>query len=95
MSEDTDTTYQEDSTQAGTENIEGIPAATTDEEKQQSESASSESVDGIPKATEDGTYGQTNDAADTADSQENNDTGKRKLQQQMQVSSLETEILKL
>ena len=76
MSEDTDTTYQEDSTQAGTENIEGIPAATTDEEKQQSESAGSESVDGIPEATEDGTYGQTNDAADTADSQENNDTGK-------------------
>ncbi|RGN86912.1 hypothetical protein DXB38_11525 [Blautia obeum] len=76
VSEDTDTTYQEDSTQAGTENIEGIPAATTDEEKQQSESAGSESVDGIPKATEDGTYGQTNDAADTADSQENNDTGK-------------------
>ena len=29
VSEDTDTTYQEDSTQAGTENIEGIPAATT------------------------------------------------------------------
>ena len=76
VSEDTDTTYQEDSTQAGTENIEGIPAATTDEEKQQSESAGSESVDGIPEATEDGTYGQTNDAADTADSQENNDTGK-------------------
>ncbi|MGF0093032.1 hypothetical protein ACQRC4_07315 [Lachnospiraceae bacterium SGI.066] len=76
VSEDTDTTYQEDSTQAGTENIEGIPAATTDEEKQQSESAVSESVDGIPEATEDGTYGQTNDAADTADSQENNDTGK-------------------
>ena len=76
MSEDTDTTYQENSTQAGTENIEGIPAATTDEEKQQSESAGSESVDGIPEATEDGTYGQTNDAADTADSQENNDTGK-------------------
>ena len=76
MSEDTDTTYQEDSTQAGTENVEGIPAATTDEEKQQSESAGSESVDGIPEATEDGTYGQTNDAADTADSQENNDTGK-------------------
>ena len=75
VSEDTDTTYQEDSTQAGTENIEGIPAATTDEEKQQSESAGSESVDGIPEATEDGTYGQTNDA-DTADSQENNDTGK-------------------
>ena len=76
VSEDTDTTYQEDSIQAGTENIEGIPAATTDEEKQQSESAGSESVDGIPEATEDGTYGQTNDAADTADSQENNDTGK-------------------
>ena len=76
VSEDTDTTYQEDSTQAGTENIEGIPAATTDEEKQQSESADSESVDGIPEATEDGTYGQTKDAADTADSQENNDTGK-------------------
>ena len=76
VSEDTDTTYQEDSTQAGTENIEGIPAATTDEEKQQSESAGSESVDGIPEATEDGTYGQTNDAADTADSQKNNDTGK-------------------
>lgn len=76
VSEDTDTTYQEDSTQAGTENIEGIPTATTDEEKQQSESAGSESVDGIPEATEDGTYGQTNDAADTADSQENNDTGK-------------------
>ena len=76
VSEDTDTTYQEDSTQAGAENIEGIPAATTDEEKQQSESAGSESVDGIPEATEDGTYGQTNDAADTADSQENNDTGK-------------------
>ena len=76
VSENTDTTYQEDSTQAGTENIEGIPAATTDEEKQQSESAGSESVDGIPEATEDGTYGQTNDAADTADSQENNDTGK-------------------
>ena len=76
VSEDTDTTYQEDSTQAGTENIEGIPAATTDEEKQQSESAGSESVDGIPEATEDGTYGQTNDVADTADSQENNDTGK-------------------
>ena len=76
VSEDTDTTYQEDSTQAGTENIEGIPAATTDEEKQQSESAGSESVDGIPESTEDGTYGQTNDAADTADSQENNDTGK-------------------
>ena len=76
VSEDTDTTYQEDSTQGGTENIEGIPAATTDEEKQQSESAGSESVDGIPEATEDGTYGQTNDAADTADSQENNDTGK-------------------
>ena len=76
VSEDTDTTYQEDSTQAGTENMEGIPAATTDEEKQQSESAGSESVDGIPEATEDGTYGQTNDAADTADSQENNDTGK-------------------
>ena len=76
VSEDTDTTYQENSTQAGTENIEGIPAATTDEEKQQSESAGSESVDGIPEATEDGTYGQTNDAADTADSQENNDTGK-------------------
>lgn len=76
VSEDTDTTYQEDSTQAGTENIEGIPAATTDEEKQQSESAGSESVDGIPEATEDGTYGQTNDAADTVDSQENNDTGK-------------------
>lgn len=76
VSEDTDTTYQEDSTQAGTENIEGIPAATTDEEKQQSESAGSEPVDGIPEATEDGTYGQTNDAADTADSQENNDTGK-------------------
>ena len=76
MSEDTDTTYQEDSTQAGTENVGGIPAATTDEEKQQSESAGSESVDGIPEATEDGTYGQTNDAADTADSQENNDTGK-------------------
>ena len=76
VSEDTDTTYQEDSTQAGTENVEGIPAATTDEEKQQSESAGSESVDGIPEATEDGTYGQTNDAADTADSQENNDTGK-------------------
>ena len=76
VSEDTDTTYQEDSTQAGTENIEGIPAATTDEEKQQSESAGSESVDGIPEATEDGTYGQTNDAADTADSQESNDTGK-------------------
>ena len=76
MSEDTDTTYQEDSIQAGTENIEGIPAATTDEEKQQSESAGSESVDGIPEATEDGTYGQTNDAADTADSQKNNDTGK-------------------
>ena len=72
----TDTIYQEDSTQAGTENIEGIPAATTDEEKQQSESAGSESVDGIPEATEDGTYGQTNDAADTADSQKNNDTGK-------------------
>ena len=76
VSEDTDTTYQEDSIQAGTENIEGIPAATTDEEKQQSESAGSESVDGIPEATEDGTYGQTNDAADTADSQKNNDTGK-------------------
>ena len=76
VSENTDTTYQEDSTQAGTENIEGIPAATTDEEKQQSESAGSESVDGIPEATEDGTYGQTNDAADTADSQKNNDTGK-------------------
>lgn len=76
VSEDTDTTYQEDSTQAGTENIEGIPTAITDEEKQQSESAGSESVDGIPEATEDGTYGQTNDAADTADSQENNDTGK-------------------
>ena len=76
VSEDTDTTYQDDSTQAGTENIEGIPAATTDEEKQQSESAGSESVDGIPEATEDGTYGQTNDAADTADSQKNNDTGK-------------------
>ena len=76
VSENTDTTYQEDSTQAGTENIEGIPAATTDEEKQQSESAGSESVDGIPEATEDGTYGQTNDAADTADSQDNNDTGK-------------------
>ena len=76
VSEDTDTTYQENSTQAGTENIEGIPAATTDEEKQQSESAGSESVDGIPEATEDGTYGQTNDAADTAESQENNDTGK-------------------
>ena len=76
VSEDTDTTYQEDSTQAGTENIEGIPAATTDEEKQQSESAGSESMDGIPEATEDGTYGQTNDAADTADSQKNNDTGK-------------------
>ena len=76
VSEDTDTTYQEDSIQAGTENIEGIPAATTDEEKQQSESAGSESVDGIPEATEDGTYGQTNEAADTADSQKNNDTGK-------------------
>ena len=76
VSEDTDTTYQEDSIQAGTDNIEGIPAATTDEEKQQSESAGSESVDGIPEATEDGTYGQTNAAADTADSQENNDTGK-------------------
>ena len=33
-------------------------------------------MDGIPEATEDGTYGQTNDAADTADSQKNNDTGK-------------------
>ena len=76
MSEDTDTTYQEDSTQAGTENVEGIPAATTDEEKQQSESAGSESVDGIPEATEDGTYGQTNNTADTADSQENNNTEK-------------------
>ena len=76
MSEDTDTTYQEDSTQAGTENVEGIPAATTDEEKHQSESAGSESVDGIPEATEDGTYGQTNNTADTADSQENNNTEK-------------------
>ena len=76
MSEDTDTTYQEDSTQAGTENVGGIPAATTDEEKQQSESAGSESVDGIPEATEDGTYGQTNNTADTADSQENNNTEK-------------------
>ena len=76
VSEDTDTTYQEDSTQAGTENVEGIPAATTDEEKQQSESAGSESVDGIPEATEDGTYGQTNNTADTADSQENNNTEK-------------------
>ncbi len=45
-------------------------------EKQQSESAGSESVDGYSEATEDGTYGQTNDAADTADSQKNNDTGK-------------------
>ena len=76
VSEDTDTTYQEDSTQAGTENVGGIPAATTDEEKQQSESAGSESVDGIPEATEDGTYGQTNNTADTADSQENNNTEK-------------------
>ena len=76
VSEDTDTTYQEDSTQAGTENVEGIPAATTDEEKQQSESAGSESVDGIPEATEDGTYGQTNNTADTVDSQENNNTEK-------------------
>ena len=76
MSEDTDTTYQEDSTQAGTENVEGIPAATTDEEKQQSESAGSESVDGIPEATEDGTYGQTNNTEDTADSQENNNIEK-------------------
>lgn len=74
--EDTDTTYQEDSAQAGAENVEGIPAATTDEEKQQSESAGSESVDGIPEATEDGTYGQTGDTADTAEAQENNETGK-------------------
>ena len=68
MPEDTDESYQEDPSQAGTESVDGIPAATTDEEKQQDESAGVESVDGIPEATEDGTYGQTTDTVDNAES---------------------------
>ena len=66
--EDTDTSYQEDPAPAGTEDVEGIPAATTDEEKQQNEGAGSESVDGIPEATEDGTYGQTAEEVNNAES---------------------------
>lgn len=68
MSEDTDESYQEDLSQAGTESVDGIPEATTDEEKQQDESAGAESVDGIPEATEDGTYGRTTDTVDNAES---------------------------
>lgn len=75
MTENTDESYQEDPSQAGNESVEGIPAATTDEEKQQDESAGTESVDGIPEATEDGTYGQTTDTINNTDSGENNESG--------------------
>ena len=56
--ENTDESVQDETGQAGNENVDGIPAATTDEEKQQDGNAGSESVDGIPEATEDGTYDQ-------------------------------------
>ena len=75
VTENTDESYQEDSAEAGNESVEGIPAATTDEEKQQGESAGTESVDGIPEATEDGTYGQTTDTINNTDSENDNDTG--------------------
>lgn len=58
---------------AGTEQVDGIPEATTDEEKQQDESAGSESVDGIPEATEDGTYGTP--AETTADTENTEEAG--------------------
>lgn len=70
-----DTAYQEEPDEAGTESVEGIPAATTEEENQQEADAGSEAVEGIPEATEDGTYGQAEDtAAGTTDEANSSET---------------------
>ena len=73
---------EEVQTPAGSETVDGIPEATTDEEKQQEETAGSESVEGIPAATEDGTYG-TETSADTENTQ---DTGAAESQVTVEAS---------